>query len=246
VDAVDLASARFAALVAPAIDRLYRGAMITVRDKGGRDLVTRVGRPALAPLIVLRMRLEWPDGVVGAAGLEAVHRYHDPQEWRANLETSAGHGAAEFTPDGGLRATERGRELLGELTEHQATVTAELWSGEDQRVRRLLDALAILLEAGAPTGGNSFAALTPPYEPPSAPASLRLLTRLGALRYHRADAHAAAWSKAGLTADGIAEMPPGPERDAIEAETNLGAAPPFGALDAQHRLEFLADLAALS
>jgi len=246
VDAVDLAPAAFAALVAPAIDRLYGDAMITVRDQGGRDLVTRVGRPALAPLIVLRMRLEWPDGVVSAPGLEAVHRYHDPQEWRANLAISAEHGAAEFLPDGGLRATEQGRQLLGELTEHQAAVTADLWAGQDQRVRRLVDALAILLEAGAPTGGDAFAALTPPYEPPSAPASLRLLIRLGALRYHRADAHAAAWGTAGLTADGIAEMPPGADRDAIEAETNVRAAPPFGALDARHRLEFLADLAAMS
>jgi hypothetical protein len=246
VDAVDLAPAAFAAFVAPAIDRLYRGAMLAVRNKGGFDLVTRLGRPALSPLIVLRMRLEWPDGVVSAAGLEAVHRYHDPQEWRANLATSAEHGAAESTPDGGLRATAHGRALLGELGEHSAGVTADLWAGEDDRVRRLVDTLALLLEAGAATGGDAFAGLTPPYEPAAAPASFRLLTRLGALRYHRADAHAAAWTGAGLTAAGIAEMAPGAERDAIEAETNRRAAPPFAALDARHRLEFLADLAALS
>jgi hypothetical protein len=246
VDAVDLTPTAFAALVAPAIDRLYRGALHTVRDKGGYDLVTRLGRPALSPLVVLRTRLQWPDGVVSAAGLEAVHRYHDPQQWRANLVTSAEHGAVESTPDGGLRGTEHGRALLGELAEHTAGVTADLWSGEDRRVRRLVDNLALLLEAAAPTGGDAFAALTPPYEPSSAPASLRLLIRLGALRYHRADAHAAAWTEVGLTASEIAEMAPGAERDAVEAETNRRAAPPFAALDAPHRLEFLADLAALA
>ena len=40
------------------------------------------------------------------------------------------------------------------------------------------------------------------------------------LRYHRADAHAAAWQAAGLTSAAIRQMAAGPARDAIEVETN--------------------------
>lgn len=245
VDAVDLASQTFAALVAPALDRLFRGAMTTVRARGGSALVDRLGREAIAPLLSFRLRLGWPDGEVSAAGLAAVNRYWDPQEWRPELELAVGHGTGELTADGGLRATARGRELIGEFIDHQASVVARLWAGQDERVRRLVDALTLLLEAAVPTGGDAFAVMVPPYEPPSAPAQLRLLHRLGALRFHRADAHAAAWGAAGLTPAGIAAMAPGPEREAIEAETNRRAAPPFEALDAAHRLTFLADLAAL-
>ena len=48
------------------------------------------------------------------------------------------------------------------------------------------------------------------------PAAALLLNRLGTLRYHRADAHAAAWAEAGHTAASIQALGPGPARDAIE------------------------------
>ncbi|MBM0226818.1 MULTISPECIES: hypothetical protein [Micromonospora] len=44
------------------------------------------------------------------------------------------------------------------------------------------------------------------------------VNRLGTLRYHRADAHAAAWRAAGHTAAGIPELPPGAERLAMLAD----------------------------
>jgi hypothetical protein len=72
-----------------------------------------------------------------------------------------------------------------------------------------------------------------------------LLNRLGALRYHRADAHAAAWTAAGHTALSIGELAAGPERLAIELETDRRAAGPYAALSADERLTVLADLAAL-
>ena len=72
-----------------------------------------------------------------------------------------------------------------------------------------------------------------------------LLNRLGTLRYHRADAHAAAWAAAGHTASSIAALPAGPERLAIELETDRRAAGPYAALGAEERLTMLADLAAL-
>ncbi|MEU6022682.1 hypothetical protein [Micromonospora sp. NPDC047134] len=62
-----------------------------------------------------------------------------------------------------------------------------------------------------------------------------------ALRYHRADAHAAA----GHTSASIVELPDGAQRRAIELETDRRAAGPYATLTPPQRLEFLADLAAL-
>jgi len=87
--------------------------------------------------------------------------------------------------------------------------------------------------------------MAPPYEPVGSAPGTRLLNRLGTLRYHRSDAHARAWSEAGLTAAGIAAMPPGPDRRSIEDRTDELAAPPYLALSPDERLVLLADLAAL-
>ena len=76
----------------------------------------------------------------------------------------------------------------------------------------------------------------PPYEPDGTPPGVLLLNRLGTLRYHRADAHAAAWTAAGHTAASIAELPAGPERLAIELETDRRAAGPYAVLSAEERL----------
>ncbi|MEE6258611.1 hypothetical protein [Plantactinospora sonchi] len=92
---------------------------------------------------------------------------------------------------------------------------------------------------------GAFDAMAPPYEPDGTPPGLLLLNRLGTLRYHRADAHAAAWQAAGHTARSIVALAPGPERLAIELETDRRAAGPYAVLTPPERLQLLADLAAL-
>ncbi|WP_254910053.1 hypothetical protein [Micromonospora sp. NBS 11-29] len=87
--------------------------------------------------------------------------------------------------------------------------------------------------------------MSPPYEPADASPSLLLVTRLGSLRHHRADAHRAAWRAAGLTADGIRALPDGPERAAIEADTDRRDEPAYAVLTDAERWELLAGLAAL-
>jgi hypothetical protein len=69
--------------------------------------------------------------------------------------------------------------------------------------------------------------------------------RLTALRFHRFDAHVAAWKAAGLTGEEVASLPPGSQREAIEAETNRRAAAPYEALEPGERVDFLGALAAL-
>lgn len=66
------------------------------------------------------------------------------------------------------------------------------------------------------------------------------------LRYHRADAHRAAWQAAGLSAEEVQVLPAGPVRAAIDAETNRLDAPIYAALDADERLDLLGGLGALA
>ena len=254
VDAVDLSPRAFARLLAPAIDRVFRGGMHAARDRGGRELVGRHGgSDAVGWLIEFRTALAWPGREVSADGFAAVTRYRDADQCRASLSSAAQRGALELTADGGFRATDRGHEFLTELYRSHAKATADLCADHRARVERLLDSVAVVLDAAlAPlldgadaTRRGAFAAMAPPYEPPEADPGLLLLNRLGTLRYHRADAHAAAWVAAGLTAAQIAAMPDGPAREAIENETDRRAAPPFAAIRAPSRLTVLADLAGL-
>jgi hypothetical protein len=111
---------------------------------------------------------------------------------------------------------------------------------------RLNDLVGRLLVAGRASGGPVFTELTLVYEPADASAAVRLSTRLTVLRYHRADAHRAAWQAAGLRAEEVQALPAGSVRAAIDAETNRLDAPIYAVLDADERLELLGGLGALA
>jgi hypothetical protein len=83
------------------------------------------------------------------------------------------------------------------------------------------------------------------YEPVDASPAVRLTTRLGALRHHRADAHRAAWQAAGLTAQQMRALPAGPERQAVEDATDRRDEPIYQVLDQGEKIELLAGLGAL-
>ncbi|HEU4421249.1 MAG TPA: hypothetical protein VFR67_01775 [Pilimelia sp.] len=240
---------RFAALAAPAVDRVFVAAMTACRTRGGAELGQRYGGPAATGFLVeFRTRLAAPGGAVTPAGFAAVTRYRDPDECKRALDKQIAHSMVARDAAGAIQATERGREYLREIYRLQGLVIGELWeAGHAARVGRLVEALERLLDAATADSrpDEAFAAMAPPYEPDGTPLGVVLLNRLGALRYHRADAHAAAWTAAGQTAQGVVAMPAGPARAAVEDETNRLAAPPYAVLTGEERLTFLADLAAL-
>ncbi|RZU72301.1 hypothetical protein EV384_0660 [Micromonospora kangleipakensis] len=252
-DGVELAPHRFAGLVAPAVDRAFVAGMLAGRDGGGAELSSRYGGPAATGFLVeFRTRLAAPGGAVDGPGFTAVTRYRDPASCRRALDKQVAHGMLHRAPDGGFSATERGLAFLAGIYQVHAEVTEELWAGHDDRVVRLVEALGrllayalVLADSEPAVAGSAFAAMAPPYEPEGTPPGVLLLNRLGTLRYHRADAHAAAWRAAGHTAASIAELPSGAERLAIELETDRRAAGPYVVLSAEERLAMLADLAAL-
>ncbi|MFF0174416.1 hypothetical protein ACWD6L_02160 [Micromonospora profundi] len=253
MNTIELAPHRAAGLVAPAVDRAYRAGMLAGHDWGGAELSQRYGGPAATGLLVeLRTRLAAPGGIVDEAGFAAVTRYLDPAVSRRTVDKQVAYGMIHRRPDGGLCATERGLAFLTELYQVHAEVTDELWAGQDERVARLVASLGrvlayalVLADEEGDRGDSAFTAMAPPHEPYGTPPGVLLLNRLGALRYHRADAHAAAWTAAGHTASSVAALPPGPERLAIELETDRRAAGPYAVLTADERLTMLADLAAL-
>ncbi|GAB3795360.1 hypothetical protein [Micromonospora zhanjiangensis] len=284
-DPVELAPYRFAALVAPAVDRICLGVLRAAGAAGRPELDRRYGGPAATGFLVdLRTRLAVPGGTVSGPGFAAVTRYADPARCQRALDKQVAHGMIYRTAGGGLCATERGVAYLTEIAELHARVTERLWDGHRARVTRLVGTVGRLLVRAArpapadgtdpatgahrsgptdPVGaagepdeptwsdqwareaGSAFHALGPPYEPDGTPAGVLLLNRLSTLRYHRADAHAAAWTAAGHTARSISALPDGPERRAIELETDRRAAGPYRAIAPTERLELLADLAAL-
>lgn len=251
MNTVALPPHRIAGLLAPAVDRTFRAAMLAGYNGGGAELSQRYGGAAASGFLVdLRTRLAAPGGAVDGAGFAAITRYRDPIACRRAVDKQVAHGMIYRSPDGALSATERGAAFLTELYQVHAEVTEELWSGHDERVARLTAALGRLLTYALvlADGGRDWAAFTamaPPHEPDGTPPGVLLLNRLGTLRFHRADAHAAAWTAAGHTASSVTALPAGPERLAIELETDRRAAGPYAALDGEERLSMLADLAAL-
>jgi hypothetical protein len=245
-DLVELSPARFAALVAPAVSRVFVAGIESGRAQGGRELVGRYGGPSAAGnLIEFRTSLAWPGRAVSRTEAAGVCRYRDLDEFDRTVDEHVQHGMLERTDDGGFRATERGLEFLTELYDLHGRATGELWKRQQHMLGRLVPALGTLVRAATVTGGDAFAAMTPVWEPRGAPAGLLVFNRLSALRYHRADAHAAAWTAAGLTAAEMVTMKRDRDTDPIEAETNRRAAAPFRVLPAADRIALLADLAAL-
>ncbi|HEY0699193.1 MAG TPA: hypothetical protein VGD43_15445 [Micromonospora sp.] len=245
-DGVQLAPYRLAALVAPAVDRVVRAAMTAGRELGGAEVSQRYGGPASTGFLVeFRTRLAAPGGTVSRAGFAAVTRYREPTECQRALDKQVAHAMIHRQPDGSFQATDRGRAFLGEIHQLHARVTRALWDGHSERVSRLVELAGRMLVAAAEDGGEAFRTMAPPYEPDGTPPEVLLLDRLGTLRFHRADAHAEAWTAAGHTWRSIVALPPGPERLAIEQETDRRAAGPYAVLSAEERLVLLADLAAL-
>ncbi len=146
---------------------------------------------------------------VTAAGIAAVYRYRDPDEVRGDLDGLRAAGLINAAGDGGIEATEIGRAVLVGMYQVGAEVTGQRWSQHDDALAALNDLAGRVVQAGLATGGDAYMTMAPPYEPADGTVGMLLHHRLSVLRYHRADAHAAAWQAAGLTAEAMIQLPEG-------------------------------------
>jgi hypothetical protein len=244
-DAADLlAPEQIAAWVAPVVDRLrlavhhsMQGAVAaTARDRG---------LDAPMAMVIGNLRNLAPGQAVARSAIEAVYVYAETSTIGQGIDGVIRLGLVGETVDGAVRLSERGQSLVGEIQRLGATAADALWSGHEERVSALAGLAARAVLAGAVDGGETFRLLAPSQEQAEASGAALLSEWLTGLRFHRFDAHVAAWRSAGLTCDQIKALRSGPQRVAIEADTNRRAATPYATLAASERLEFLAGLAAL-
>lgn len=233
----------FAALVAPVIDRAAIGVHMAVPTERIGELRSKYGIERLGYLIELRQPVL--AGVpVGLDGLAAIVRYPPPGFIDDEIARQLDAGTLEREGDH-LIGTERGRAVVTDVIALQDDVVSELWAWRASSFERLDEIVVKAIDAARSSGGAAFSVQTSAPVPLGRSAAFRLWSDLWPLRYHRADAHAAAWAAEGLTAHEVAELPPGEQRDQIEAETNRLAAPPWVGLSPAERLELLAGLGAL-
>lgn len=209
-------------------------------------LITASGVSGPAFQLFMMMRNTLPGRALSAEQLGAAFIYQGPRA--ADLLLAELHGADLIEGDAGLpmRLTEHGRELMGGLVVTGAEAVTELWGAGTSAAAKLLPLVDRALVAAAASGGPGYALMTPSYDSPDASDEAKLSERLAGLRFHRFDAHVAAWTAAGLTAQTVKVLAPGPERDAIEADTNRRAAAPYSSLAPTERLDLVAALGALS
>ncbi|MEV0625839.1 hypothetical protein [Nonomuraea wenchangensis] len=222
------ALAKYAAAIAPIIDAAH----VNVHATALRAATELAETSGVTPGLLLDLRFVLPLRPLTRAGLAAIHRYHDP----AALEDAVREHLREGTltdGDDGLRLTARGLAYVHRLYDVHAAAAARAWAGRD------LPALAGLagrvLEHAERIPGGALELVAPPYEPGGASPGVLLFNRLAALRYHRADAHAAAWEAAGLSMTEIVGLRDGPVRAEVEAATNLRAGRAYAALSPAER-----------
>ena len=239
-----LTAEQTATLVAPELDRLRLSIADGARERlMAARVLPRMGVSPAGMQLFPMLRNTLPDRSVERDALRACERYIAQSTYDAALGELL--AASLLEPTGSrLRLSPLGREFTRELNDILLEVVTALWGADTDRSHlELLAQRAV--EAASATGGPAFSVLAPPYDPPGSTSGSRLAERLTSLRFHRADAHAAAWQSAGLTVEEIQSLDPGPARDAVERDTDRRAAAPYEALTADERGTLVAGLRAL-
>jgi hypothetical protein len=241
-----LAPTSVAAAIAPIIDRL-RMAIARRVPTDAADLFASQGLDNVRGQTMGALRNLLPDRTVHRNSVRDAFAYWPASQVDGALdELVAGGLVRDESERVGLTAD--GARFERALWARTATFVDELWSAHEGSLEPLgeLVARAAAAAMAAPVEGASSVALhTPVFEHEGASAGVLLADRLTPLRFHRADAHIAAWRSAGLTAEQVQVMGPGPQRSAIEAETNRAAAAPYAALTRAERFALVAGLGRL-
>jgi hypothetical protein len=241
---VELDAQRCAELMAPALDRLRL--TLAERAKAHASAVAAahgVGMPAMMAAAYLRN--VYPARAFHPRGLLAVFTYQSADQVSVGLDALLAHGFLERAEDDHLSLSASGRDLLRGIVAAGDETARQLWAADGAIVERLLP-LAERAVAAIDDGGDTFAVMAPSRDNDALlSCSGRFAELLTALRFHRFDSHIAAWSDAGLSLAQIRALGPGPERDAIELQTNARAGTPYRALSPDERLELIAGMAAL-
>ncbi len=239
-----LSPVRAATLVAPIIDRLRFAISNKIRATTA-SLASEAGLTETGTRTWTMLRNTLPDREVTLDHIRAVQRYQPEERLQAGLADAVGAGIVEQTATG-YRLAAGGQKLATMLLEATDAAAQELWPTQPDRVAEVSALAGRVMEAAQATAGPGYLMTAPPYLPAGVSPQLVLIEQVTALRWYRFDAHVGAWEAAGFTPETIRATTDGPERDAIEAETNRRGAPPYAALDVEERLELIAGLGALT
>ncbi|MEU7892018.1 hypothetical protein AB0B45_04045 [Nonomuraea sp. NPDC049152] len=234
--------ADYAAAIAPLIDAVHIDVHAADRQTG----VEYVRRSGLRVGFLIDQRYVLPLRPLTRAGLAIVYRYGTAEERADEVAAQLLQGALREDEHGGLHATPATLAFIEGLYDLHGRATAKLWAGHEALASELAALLGRLLDGASRVPGGALELMAPPYEPEGVSPGVVLFNRVAAFRYHRADAHAAAWQAAGLTAQEVASLYEGPLWEAVERDTNLRAAVPYGMLAEAERALLLQGLRTLS
>ncbi|MDP1795084.1 MAG: hypothetical protein Q8K63_13195 [Acidimicrobiales bacterium] len=237
----DAALASYAATIAPEIDRVR---MALVRGAGAAlgEMIARFGITPDAAMVASMLRNLPPSRAVAAADVAELYVYQRDDYTDDALGVLRDVGLVEG--DDVISLTPSGLNAITEVMDVLARVATSLWPAVPAELDAALAAGRRAAAQAAVTGGVTFGVVYPVHVPPGMTPLAEFLELLTPLRFHRFDAHVAAWRAAGHTAADLDRLTDA-ERAAVEADTNQRNAAAYAGLTADERRDLLAGLHAL-
>lgn len=235
-------AASFSSLIAPVIDRTAIS-VHNVMDKG-RVAALR-GENRFHPGVLALFAGTLVSGGMSRDEYDELTKY---QHFGSNADFLSGleERGAVLLANGHVQPTPATIQVAEELVRIQAEAVAALFEPRRELLPEIWALISRAREAAISDASSPLSKLMGrAWLPADASDAARIWDASVVLRMHRADAHAAAWREAGLTAAEIRTMDPSPTREAIESRTNERAALAWEGLNANERVTLLSGLAAL-
>lgn len=210
-----------------------------MNDVFGGGPPTSFARSGLNPetgKLLAYLRNAWPDRSVPRSSVHAVFTYQPETPVDTLLDALASRNLIEEPEQGLVRLLPSGRGLLEDLHLASSSAADTLWADAHEHIRIAAPLVDTVLSAVRTAGGDSVLVMAPHRLPEGMSAAGVVAEQLTGLRFHRFDAHAAAWRSLGLEVGDLAGIDD-VLRESIEADTNVRASHPYTALtDDQRRL----------
>jgi hypothetical protein len=237
--------AEFAMEVAPVVDRIRMSMMQAAFSTGPPSSFRAAGLDEAASGLLAYLRNAYPDRVVTRTGVRSVFSYQPAKPVGLGIDALVESGVLVEPLSGDLMLTAAGQRCLEDLHAVADAAAVRAWAHSGQSVATAGPLVERALDAAWDSGGEAFAVMAPVHLPEGMSEAGVLAERLTGLRFHRFDAHIAAWSTAGYSFSNLDSLSVH-ERAALEAETNARAAGPYAVLSPSEREQLLAALVDLA
>jgi hypothetical protein len=234
--------ASFAAMMAPVVDRLVISVSHAVDSEALNALK---GENRFHPKALSLIAANLASGRMREEDLGLLSRYQHFGSHQPFLEGLQERGAITIGADGAITPTPAGLEMAQGIARLQASAVTALWNPRVNGVAKAAPLVAQCAAAACADDSPLAQYAKQAWMPEDASPATKVWNDLTVLRMHRADAHAKAWTEAGLSALEMKDLAPGAQRDQIELRTNELAAPAWSPLAPSDGVPMLAELAAL-